>query len=91
MVILFDIEIFSGTMQQDAHEMFNYLINEIAETVWKQKKEVYEAFSIKKEDSDFKDGFKTWVHELFQGQLTNETKCLNCESVWIFNVDYQPR
>lgn len=23
----------------------------------------------------------TWIHELFQGILVNETKCLNCESV----------
>ena len=24
---------------------------------------------------------ETWIHELFQGILVNETKCLNCESV----------
>jgi hypothetical protein len=71
-------------MQQDAHEMFNYLINEIADNVWKQKKDIYEAFSLKEEETKKKEGFKTWVHELFEGQLTNETKCLNCESVfWI--------
>jgi ubiquitin C-terminal hydrolase len=35
-------EIFAGTMQQDAHEMFNYLINEIGETLVGQKKEVRE-------------------------------------------------
>ena len=23
----------------------------------------------------------TWVHEIFQGTLTNETLCLNCETV----------
>lgn len=23
----------------------------------------------------------TWVHDLFQGTLTNETRCLNCETV----------
>jgi hypothetical protein len=23
----------------------------------------------------------TWIHELFQGILVNETKCLNCETV----------
>ena len=23
----------------------------------------------------------TWVHEIFQGTLTNETRCLNCETV----------
>jgi hypothetical protein len=25
----------------------------------------------------------TWIHELFQGILVNETKCLNCETVII--------
>jgi ubiquitin carboxyl-terminal hydrolase 12/46 len=24
---------------------------------------------------------KTWIHEIFQGILTNETRCLNCETV----------
>ena len=23
----------------------------------------------------------TWVHSIFQGTLTNETRCLNCETV----------
>lgn len=28
---------------------------------------------------------QTWVHEIFQGTLTNETRCLNCEAVsWVF-------
>ena len=26
----------------------------------------------------------TWVHEIFQGTLTNETRCLNCETVSSF-------
>lgn len=25
----------------------------------------------------------TWVHEIFQGILTSETRCLNCEEVGI--------
>lgn len=27
------------------------------------------------------DPGKTWVHEIFQGMLTNETRCLCCETV----------
>ena len=27
----------------------------------------------------------TWVHEIFQGTLTNETRCLNCETVSLFD------
>jgi len=25
--------------------------------------------------------YSTWIHELFEGILTNEIKCLNCENV----------
>lgn len=27
------------------------------------------------------EGAKTWVHKLFEGVLTNETRCLTCETV----------
>lgn len=30
----------------------------------------------------------TWVHELFQGTLTNETKCMNCETVSSKDEDF---
>ncbi|KAJ3272942.1 hypothetical protein HDV01_005139 [Terramyces sp. JEL0728] len=76
-------EIFSSTQQQDAHEMFNYLINEIADTLTRQKKEL--ATKLKELDpANIKvqeEPVKTWIHKLFEGQLTNETKCLNCESI----------
>lgn len=28
----------------------------------------------------------TWIQEIFQGTLTNETRCLNCETVRFFLV-----
>ena len=30
----------------------------------------------------------TWIHEIFQGTLTNETKCLNCETVSSKDEDF---
>lgn len=30
-------------------------------------------------------GELTWIHELFQGILVNETKCLNCETVSLYS------
>lgn len=30
----------------------------------------------------------TWVHEIFQGTLTNETRCLNCESLSSKDEDF---
>ncbi|KAJ3309611.1 hypothetical protein HDU76_003556, partial [Blyttiomyces sp. JEL0837] len=32
-------------------------------------------------ESKKKPAAATWVHELFEGQLTNETKCLTCETI----------
>ena len=29
----------------------------------------------------------TWISDIFQGILTSETKCLNCETVSIFGID----
>lgn len=31
---------------------------------------------------------KTWIHEIFQGTLTNETRCLNCESLSSKDEDF---
>ncbi|KAG7191928.1 uncharacterized protein KQ657_002718 [Scheffersomyces spartinae] len=51
-------------MHQDAHEFFNYLLNEIIECL----------------DSEL--GPKNnWCNKIFQGVITNETKCLSCETI----------
>lgn len=49
-----------NNMHHDAHEFFNYLINEIIESLGKDH---------------------NWCNDLFQGVITNETKCLLCETV----------
>ncbi|OLY83541.1 Ubiquitin carboxyl-terminal hydrolase 4 [Smittium mucronatum] len=73
--------LFRNNFHQDAHEMFNYLINEIAENV--------ENIQISKELTTGTGrplsgpnlfSKNTWVHTLFEGLLTNETKCLTCEN-----------
>ncbi|KAM9834552.1 ubiquitin carboxyl-terminal hydrolase 12 [Syngnathus acus] len=35
-----------------------------------------------------KETQQTWVHEIFQGTLTNETRCLNCEAVSSKDEDF---
>ncbi|CAL8241369.1 unnamed protein product [Merluccius merluccius] len=35
-----------------------------------------------------KEAQRTWVHEIFQGTLTNETRCLNCEAVSSKDEDF---
>lgn len=53
-----------NNMHHDAHEFFNYLINEIIECLDKE---------VGPENN--------WCNKLFQGLITNETKCLSCETV----------
>ncbi|SGY50879.1 BQ5605_C001g00934 [Microbotryum silenes-dioicae] len=75
-----DNEFFRSTLHQDAHEFLNYLINMIAEALEKddntRKAKGYPGMF-----RTGKDGAKTWVHRLFEGILTNETRCLCCETV----------
>lgn len=82
-------ELFDNYMQQDAHEFLNYLLNTIADLLQEEKsqerqqngKPVQNGGSDGGEGEGGKDTQQTWVHEIFQGTLTNETRCLNCEAV----------
>lgn len=74
-------------MQQDAHEFLNYLLNTVADILQEEKKQEKQNGrlpngSIDSENNNSPD--PTWVHEIFQGTLTNETRCLTCETVSIF-------
>jgi len=71
-----DNEMFRGYMQQDAHEFLNYTLNEIAEKM--EKKQKLEDSQKEKQESTEKGN--TIVHRIFEGILTNETKCLTCET-----------
>lgn len=80
-------ELFRSTMHQDAHEFLNYLVNSVAEDVMVEQERLRKA----EENSPyleppptsfrFAEPGRTWVHQLFEGVLTNETKCLTCETV----------
>ncbi|KAG6463725.1 hypothetical protein O3G_MSEX014039, partial [Manduca sexta] len=81
-------EEFDNYMQQDAHEFLNFLINHINEiilaernqsTLKLQKNAAGE--NVQCNGSVPHSAEPTWVHEIFQGTLTSETRCLNCETV----------
>ncbi|CAH7671643.1 expressed protein [Phakopsora pachyrhizi] len=85
-------ELFRSTMHQDAHEFLNYLVNSVAEDVMaEQEKRMEEERksplleptppALKAERPKPGEQGSTWVHRLFEGVLTNETKCLTCETV----------
>lgn len=88
-----DNEMFRSAMHQDAHEFLNLLLNDVVENVEIHSKKLEEEKNMN--GAAVKDDFEQalarampkattntgWVHELFEGTLTSETKCLTCENV----------
>lgn len=70
--------IFNNYNQQDAHEFFNYLLNTIADLLAAEQKQA----------NDDSQNNSTWIRDIFQGTLTNETRCLNCESLSSKDEDF---
>uniref|UniRef100_A0A8C7XQI7 ubiquitinyl hydrolase 1 n=1 Tax=Oryzias sinensis TaxID=183150 RepID=A0A8C7XQI7_9TELE len=94
-------ELFDNYMQQDAHEFLNYLLNTIADLLQEEKNhERQQNGKLLQNGGGGGDGGEgggggggkeiqqTWVHEIFQGTLTNETRCLNCEAVSSKDEDF---
>ncbi|KAJ4296272.1 hypothetical protein N0V90_006317 [Kalmusia sp. IMI 367209] len=85
-------EMFRTPMHQDAHEFLNLLLNEVVENVeYFSKSRVHEiedkdAKTVTPHSNSVQDPASTqlnntgWVHELFEGTLTSETRCLTCEN-----------
>lgn len=71
-------EMFRGMSQQDAHEFLGWLLNRVAEEVELLDKGLR---ANGKEVTEAKGNGKTFVQNLFEGVLTNETRCLSCETV----------
>ncbi|XP_066151617.1 ubiquitin carboxyl-terminal hydrolase 46 [Euwallacea fornicatus] len=97
-------EEFDNYMQQDAHEFLNYLINHISEIILAERQTntttnntTVTTNNINKNKGAGENGTAnttqnqsepTWVQEIFQGILTSETKCLNCENVSSKDEDF---
>lgn len=86
----FSTELFDNYMQQDAHEFLNYLLNTIADLLQEERKQEKTNGRLANGTLDSQNNNSnatpapTWVHEIFQGTLTNETRCLTCETVRCF-------
>ena len=84
-----DNELFRSFMHQDAHEFFNYTLNECCEILEREARARRDRDP--PDEAEGADGtatdtrgavpVTTWIHEIFQGHLTNETECLWCENV----------
>nr|CAI5821466.1 unnamed protein product [Callosobruchus analis] len=80
-------------MQQDAHEFLNFLINHISEIILAERQQNSTTNNIKSKGAGengtaHNSPEPTWVHEIFQGILTSETRCLNCENVSSKDEDF---
>ncbi|CAI9728904.1 ubiquitin carboxyl-terminal hydrolase 46-like [Octopus vulgaris] len=80
-------ELFDNYMQQDAHEFLNYLLNTVADLLQAEKQGNRSKSTVGGVDIHPKAA-STWVHDIFQGTLTNETRCLNCETVSSKDEDF---
>ncbi|KAI3978549.1 hypothetical protein MKX01_015724 [Papaver californicum] len=89
-------ELFRSYMHQDAHEFLNFLLNELVDILEKVSraaaaKNSPESSSPPEKTANgpkslqvngvHREPLVTWVHKNFQGILTNETRCLRCETV----------
>ena len=84
-------ELFDNYMQQDAHEFLNYLLNTVADILQAEKtqgKNKTPAVTQNGNPPNQQKNDPTWVHDIFQGTLTNETRCLNCETVSSKDEDF---
>uniref|UniRef100_A0A8D1AWV9 Ubiquitin carboxyl-terminal hydrolase n=1 Tax=Sus scrofa TaxID=9823 RepID=A0A8D1AWV9_PIG len=85
-------ELFDNYMQQDAHEFLNYLLNTIADILQEERKQEKQNGRLPNGNIDTENNHSTpdptWVHEIFQGTLTNETRCLTCETISSKDEDF---
>jgi ubiquitin carboxyl-terminal hydrolase 12/46 len=68
-------------MHQDAHEFLNYILNAISEILDKQASTLAQ---LARPGSAKTKTEPSWIQVLFEGSLTNQTKCRTCETVRMF-------
>lgn len=85
---------FDNYMQQDAHEFLNFLINHINEIIVGEQSQGpavqvgNNSRANKMHNNHEGDKNHTWINDIFQGILTSETRCLNCETVTSKDEDF---
>lgn len=83
---------FDGPQHQDAQEFLNFMLNEVADNLREDEKKKRQNELYQKQGKTLSEEQKkkidketwnmdTWVQSIFEGTLTNETKCLRCETV----------
>ncbi|PKS06339.1 hypothetical protein jhhlp_007087 [Lomentospora prolificans] len=91
-----DNEMFRNSMHQDAHEFYGLVLNDVISNVEANAKRTRErdlaqqkatlaqstelAINASNAAANAKLSSTGWVHDIFEGVLTSETKCLTCET-----------
>lgn len=74
---------FQSSEHHDAHEFFNFLVNDIAESLIKkasyEKRKYLTTFKPSSPSPSVRP--RTWIHQLFEGTLACETRCRRCDNV----------
>ncbi|KAN0063009.1 hypothetical protein ACQY0O_004171 [Thecaphora frezii] len=85
--------LFDSTMHQDAHEMLNFVLNKVGEDLIdadrarragnkkQHPQHSQQPQQLRASVREVGPDGSTCVHRLFAGVLTNETRCLTCETV----------
>ncbi|KAK4129269.1 cysteine proteinase [Parathielavia appendiculata] len=89
-------EMFRNSMHQDAHEFYGIVLNDVIANVEAHGKRMQELAESRSKDgssqsadtalakADANPGTRPpgtgWVHDIFEGVLTSETRCLTCET-----------
>lgn len=68
--------LFDTTMQQDAHEFLNFLLNQMSEYTKSYKDNLLDGSSPNTENCE-----QDFVKDYFEGTLLNRIKCLTCDAV----------
>jgi len=87
-------DLFCNAEHQDAHEFMQFLLNDIAENLkaraLKQRKRDQQRSQSQQQqaippddDEQPEEEPRTWIHDIFQGYLVNQMKCLCCENVTV--------
>lgn len=80
--------LFDSSMHHDAHEFLNFILNQVGENLMDKRKrrsqrareQSFTPLTPSFSSLTVKD-HPTYIHKLFQGVLTNETRCLSCETI----------
>ncbi|KAK4147899.1 uncharacterized protein C8A04DRAFT_8750 [Dichotomopilus funicola] len=89
-------EMFRNSMHQDAHEFYGIVLNDVIATVEANARRTQEAADSQRKDGTLQTADLAssnpgaalaartagagWVHDIFEGVLTSETRCLTCET-----------